>query len=172
MSASDPLTLDVSPQLARGEEPFAIIMAATDTLLPGQALRLIAPFRPAPLFSVMLNRGYAAQEQALPQGGWEVLFTPLPAAPAENEGLAPGSAPDAGLWPDPVDSLDLRGMIPPEPMVRVLETLEGMAAGEVLFVLLEREPMPLFPELAQRDHEWAGNFAMDGASYRLMIRRG
>lgn len=171
MSAPDPLTLDVSPQLARGEEPFAAIMAATDKLLPGQALRLIAPFRPAPLFSVMSNRGYAVRDRALPNGGWEVIFTPMAAAPSSTEGLAPGSAPDAALWPDPAKSLDLRDMMPPEPMVRILETIEQMQGGQVLFALLDREPMPLFAELAQRDHEWAGNFAPDGASYRLMIRR-
>ena len=47
-----------------------------------------------------------------------------------------------------------------------------MKPGEVLFAALDREPMFLFPELAQRGHEWSGNFAPDKSVYRLLIRVG
>lgn len=171
MTTPDPFELDVRPQLARGEEPFAAIMEATDRLRPGQSLRLIAPFRPAPLFSVMANRGFAVSDRRRPDGAWEVVFAPLGGA-APDAGLAPGSAPGAALWPDPSLTLDLAGLMPPEPMVRILEALATLPAGAVLFALLDREPMFLFPELAQRGHEWAGNLAPDGASYRLLVRSG
>lgn len=171
MTTPDPFELDVRPQLARGEEPFAAIMAAADRLQPGQALRLIAPFRPAPLFGVMANRGFAVSDNRRADGAWEAVFSPLADALPEP-GLAPGSARDMALWPDPARVLDLTGLMPPEPMVRVLEALAVLAQGEVLFALLDREPVFLFPELAMRGHEWAGNFAADGAAYRLMVRSG
>ncbi|MCZ0963132.1 DUF2249 domain-containing protein [Paracoccus benzoatiresistens] len=171
MTTPDPLELDVRPQLQRGEEPFAAIMSATERLQPGQALRLVAPFRPAPLFAVMANRGFAVSDRRRPDGAWEVQFAPLEGA-APDAGLAPGSAPGAALWPDPSMTLDLAGLAPPEPMVRILEALAALPAGEVLFALLDREPMFLFPELTTRGHEWAGNFAPDGASYRLLVRSG
>ncbi|WP_347140627.1 DUF2249 domain-containing protein [Paracoccus sp. SSK6] len=171
MTAPDPFELDVRPQLARGEEPFGAIMAAADRLLPGQALRLIAPFRPAPLFGVMANRGFAASDRQRPDGAWEVVFAPLEDG-TPDAGLAPGSAPGAALWPDPSVTLDLTGLTPPEPMVRILETLAALPAGDVLFALLDREPIFLFPELATRGHEWAGNVAPDGGSYRLLVRSG
>lgn len=171
MTLADALELDVRQQLARGEEPFAAIMAAADRLQPGQALRLIAPFRPAPLFTVMANRGFAASDHRRPDGAWEVLFAPLEDT-APEPGLAPGSALGAALWPDPSETLDLAGLMPPEPLVRILEALAILPAGEVLFALLDREPVFLFPELAQRGHEWAGNLASDGASYRLLVRSG
>lgn len=163
--------LDVRPSLAQGQDPFALIMQAVDGLQPGQPLVLIAPFRPVPLFNVMANRGFTARDRQLPDGGWQVEFTPV-AGEAVEEGLAPGSAPGAALWPDPARTLDLSGLMPPEPMVRILETIDRMAPGEVLFATLDREPMFLFPELAMRHHEWAGNFAADGATYRLLVRRG
>lgn len=171
MTVPAPLELDVRPSLARGEDPFSLIMAAVDGLSPGQSLRLIAPFRPVPLFNVMANRGFTARDTALGGGAWEVVFAPLEGEEPEA-GLAPGSARDAALWPEPSEALDLSGLMPPEPMVRILETLEAMAPGEVLFATLDREPMFLFPELAMRHHEWAGNFTPDGATYRLMVRRG
>ena len=44
-------------------------------------------------------------------------------------------------------------MQPPEPMVRILAEVEEMPAGAVLFALLHREPLFLFPELENRGHE-------------------
>lgn len=170
MTLPEPLTLDIRPELARGNEPFAAIMAATDRLAPGQWLRLIAPFRPVPLFNVMANRGFAAHDQQLADGSWEVLFSPEIAESAGD--LAPGSAPGAMFWPDPVLTLDLCRMAPPEAGRRVLARLELLTTGEVLFALFQQVPLPLLPELAQRQHEWAGNAAADGSGYRLLIRKG
>ncbi len=161
--------LDVRPLLAEGQEPFAAIMAATDALAPGESLRLIAPFRPVPLFGVMAKRGFIASDRALGGGDWEVIFSPACEEPSGPEGQG---VTDAALWPDPSQMLDLEGLMPPEPMVRILETLEEMRVGEVLFAALGREPVFLFPELAARGHEWAGGFSSDGATYRLMVRRG
>ena len=50
--------------------------------------------------------------------------------------------------------------------------LESLQQGDVLFALLAREPVFLFPELAKREHEWAGNFDASGTTYRLLVRHG
>lgn len=170
MNLPEPLTLDVCPQLARGEEPFATIMAAADRLAPGQPLRLLVPFRPAPLFNVMAKRGFHAKENRRDDGIWEVLF--IPQTPVEPAAAATGAATDAVFWPDPVRQIDLCGLPPPEPMSRVLETISKLEIGEVLFALLDREPLFLFPELAKRGHEWAGNLSEKGDVYRLLVRAG
>jgi uncharacterized protein (DUF2249 family) len=163
--------LDVRPLLRAGQEPFEAIMAAVDALTPGQSLRLLAPFRPVPLFPVMARRGYAAADRPLDNGDWEVLFSPH-AEIGTDVGLAAGSSPTAAAWADPIEALDLRELDPPEPMIRILEALEELKPGDVLFALLAREPVFLFPELAKRAHEWAGNFEAQGGAYRLLVRRG
>lgn len=167
-----PRELDVRPAMRSGEEPFQAIMDAVSALEPGQSLRLIAPFRPVPLFSVMANRGFAASDRAIGDGAWEVTFSPVAGELDGIEGLALGSSPSAAFWGPPVQELDLCDLEPPEPMVRILETLEALQPGDVLFALLAREPVFLFPELAKREHEWAGNFDESGAAYRLLIRHG
>lgn len=43
--------------------------------------------------------------------------------------------------------IDNRGLTPPEPMVRVLDTLEQMGSGDVLLVRNDRRPLFLYPEL-------------------------
>ena len=43
--------------------------------------------------------------------------------------------------------LDLRDLEPPQPMVKIMASLEGMAAGEALRALLPRKPVYLLPHL-------------------------
>jgi uncharacterized protein (DUF2249 family) len=168
---ADIVDLDVRPILASGSDPFAEIMAAVAALEPGQGLRIIAPFRPAPLIQVLGSKGFSHQELALPGGAWEMTFRPRP-APAIAGAITTATQSDAGAWPDPVRLLDNRDLDPPEPMVRILAAAEQLAAGEVLSALLHREPTFLLPELAKRGHQWQGAFEPDGKTYRLLVRAG
>ena len=62
-----PLTLDVRPALAAGHDPFATLMQAVSQLGSDQALLVIAPFEPTPLYAVLAQQGFAHQaEQAAP----------------------------------------------------------------------------------------------------------
>lgn len=163
---------DARPLLQAGKEPFQAIMQAVTALTPGEALVLYAPFRPVPLFTVMAERGFACSDRELDDGSWEVTFTPVTAEEMAEAGLSDGSSGAAGAWPEPIAELDLRDLDPPEPMVRIMETLEELLPGDTLFALLAREPVFLFPELARRGHEWAGNFDASKTTYRLMVRAG
>lgn len=158
--------LDVRPILAAGGEPFGRIMQTVAALGPGEGLRLLAPFRPVPLFDALGAKGFTHQDREIGGGDWEVLFKPN-AAPAASPAEAGGDR-----WPTPLMHLDNRGLMPPEPMVKVLGALEAMQRGEVMEALLDREPTFLFPQLAQRGHEWRGSFDPDGAAYRLLVRIG
>ncbi|AWM24422.1 universal stress protein [Sinorhizobium fredii USDA 205] len=164
-----PRELDVRPILRSGGEPFQAIMEAVSGLKPGQGLRLFAPFRPLPLFKVMESRGFGHAAKEIEGGDWEVLFTPnATGTPVE----ASADAENADTWPDPAEHLDLTELDPPEPMVRILAAAERLQPGEVLFALLSREPIFLFPELAKRGHQWAGNFDETRTTFRIFVRAG
>ncbi|MCA1490570.1 DUF2249 domain-containing protein [Ensifer sp. NBAIM29] len=164
-----PRELDVRPILRSGGEPFQAIMEAVSGLKPGQALRLLAPFRPQPLFKVMAGRGFAHAAREIGGGDWEVLFTPEEAG---SPVAFSADAEDPEVWPDPTVNLDLTELDPPEPMARILSAAESMQAGEVLFALLSREPLFLYPELAKRGHQWAGNFDETCTTFRIFVRVG
>lgn len=168
------VSLDVRPILRSGGEPFDEIMQTVSALQPGEGLRLLATFKPVPLFSVLGARGFAHEERQLEDGDWEVLFRPTAAGePANGSSQAPASTTaDDTEWPEPVRHLDNRELDPPEPMVRILATTEAMKEGEVLSALLCREPMFLFPELQKRGHRWRGGFEADGKTYRILVRVG
>jgi uncharacterized protein (DUF2249 family) len=50
--------------------------------------------------------------------------------------------------------LDNRGLPPPEPMVRILGELAALGPEDDLEVLMDREPMLLYPELERRGFRW------------------
>ncbi len=75
--------LDVRPILRSGGEPFQEIMGAVASLRAGQGLRLLATFKPTPLFSVMASKGFSHEAREIGGGDWEVLFQPQGAASAE-----------------------------------------------------------------------------------------
>lgn len=79
MTTHDFSTLDVRDILKAGGEPFSHIMQAVDALSPGQGLRLLATFKPVPLFGVMAQRGFGHTEREIGGGDWEVVFAPASA---------------------------------------------------------------------------------------------
>jgi len=163
--------LDVRPILRAGGEPFQAIMQAIATLPPGHGLRLLATFKPVPLFSVLGSKGFSHEAKEIGGGDWEVLFRPA-SATTESGSTPAASATDASNWPEPVQHLDNRELDPPEPMVRILATTEAMKDGDVLAALLCREPIFLLPELAKRGHAWHGGFEPDGKTYKILVRVG
>lgn len=65
--------------------------------------------------------------------------------------------------------LDLRGLPPPEPLVRTLEAVEALPEGDELVVLTERRPVHLLPLLLQRGVEVTVRELADG--HEIRVRR-
>lgn len=162
--------VDVRPILRDGGEPFQAIMDAVHSLAPGEGLRLLATFKPAPLLTVMTKRGFSYEVRELEGGDCEVLFSPIEGG-ATRVSVSVG-AEDAFDWPEPLWQLDLTGLEPPEPMSKVLSRIELMEPGEVLFAVFDREPVFLMPEIEKRGHRWVGSFDGGGKVFRMLIRIG
>ena len=151
------LTVDVRQDIRDGGDPFAKIMIAVVALEPGQQLLLIAPFKPVPLFHVLRSKGFEHHARALPSGDWEVLFTPAIHAPAELP--QPETANARAGWVD----VDARGLEPPQPMVKILETLSTLPAGMELRAKTDRRPMHLYPHLEERGFSAKTEAQADGS---------
>ena len=65
---------------------------------------------------------------------------------AGREGLSEGGRDsiDQTLW------VDVRGLEPPLPMLRILELLDRLSAGQRLVVTHERRPILLYPQLDEQ----------------------
>lgn len=175
MDTHEPLTIDVREELRRGGEPLPRILDAVKALQPGQTLRLLATFEPLPLYAVLGRKGFSHAARQIGPGDWEVLFTPgaePPAAGAKSAAAEAGAVPAGeGTWPRAKTRLDNRGLEPPQPLVRILEALEHLAAGEVLEAINERDPVFLYPELEARGAAIRTESRAEGG-VRVLIRRG
>jgi uncharacterized protein (DUF2249 family) len=160
--------VDVREDLRSGREPFSKIMAAVREVGAGEVLRLRTTFEPVPLYTVLAKRGFLHEAEADGPEDWSVWFW-LPedsdVGPAASNAAVSNAAPAApaghpAAGPDPQDPaaatvrLDVRGLEPPEPMVRTLAALETLPAGHTLVQLNVRVPQFLLPILAERGFAW------------------
>ena len=160
--------LDVREDIRAGREPFTRIMGTVADLGIGQALLLIAPFEPVPLFSILERRGFSHQSHATESGDWEVLFS-RSAAPSQDEEPSdgPDSAPEACARDLEVDA---RGLEPPQPLVTILEALSTLPEGATLQARTDRRPMHLYAQLEERGFTGQTQAQADG-SFITLIRR-
>ena len=66
--------------------------------------------------------------------------------------------------------LDVRGLEPPQPMLRVLEALDRLDAGAAREVRLDRRPVLLYPQLEDRGFEHDTSEPAPGL-VRILVRR-
>jgi uncharacterized protein (DUF2249 family) len=145
--------LDVRPALRRGEEPFSHIMAAKAALPDGNVLRLRAIFEPVPLYHVLAKQGFAYWTEKLADDDWRVWFYRADAAPSSGGAVPAAPAAPAAVEEDAGEDvivLDVRGLEPPEPMVRTLAALEALPRGKTLLQINVRTPQFLLPRLAEQ----------------------
>ncbi|MDT8342337.1 MAG: DUF2249 domain-containing protein [Longimicrobiales bacterium] len=165
------LDLDVRDDLRSGREPFQRIMHARQALAHDGILRLRAIFEPRPLYGVMRGEGFAHWTERLADDDWRIWFyrdeasTPTGGAAPDSRSArtdegreAPGRRlPTCGSpRPEPSDVhlLDVRGLEPPEPMVRTLEALSTLPPGHTLVQVNARVPALLLPELERRGFQY------------------
>jgi uncharacterized protein (DUF2249 family) len=170
-----PITLDVREDIRNGREPFSRIMTAVAKLAPGQDLMVVAPFEPVPLYGVMKQQGFQHSTRTVESGGWEVRFTRVREAAASTSAPVRPPCPMAPTGvsrslPDEMLDVDARGLEPPQPMVKILETVATLPEGVGLRARTDRRPLHLYPQLEQRGFTASTEEQPDG-SFLTHIRR-
>jgi len=142
--------LDVRPMLERGEEPFKLINIAARAVPVGEVLRLIVGFEPLPLYDALGKQGFVHWAELGDEGVWDVEFLRERPAGKPAATPAPVAAPGTLDWDAPSASevtIDVSELVPPEPMVKILQALEAMPAGGRLLVHHVRRPIHLYDRL-------------------------
>ena len=170
--SSEIVTLDVRDDINRGQEPFSKIMGMVARLRPEERFRLIAPFEPIPLFSVLAKKGYTHNSKSMESGDWEVLFTLGGGQTTETKHDAPAVAgADVGeANPSSYIEVDARGLEPPQPMVKILEALATLPPKTGIRARTDRRPMHLYAHLEERGFVGETTEQTDG-SFLTHIRR-
>ena len=158
------IKLDVREDIKNGADPFKKIMEAINKLKDGEALDLINSFEPFPLYSVLKNKGFEHITNKVPEG-FEIIFF------RNNAGNNVGAKPvkiseeaDENQFSDEdlknlahkqnIIELDVRGLEPPQPLIKIFSTLEGLGIGDALHIIHERKPIHLYPRLKDAGYKF------------------
>jgi uncharacterized protein (DUF2249 family) len=164
------VTLDVREDIRAGREPFSRIMKTAAGLHPGDALLLIAPFEPTPLYRMLAREGFSHQSHAKSATEWEILFSRSESQAAMP---APAAATPAGspiVSVQPTIDVDARGLEPPQPMVTILEALANLPAGANLRARTDRRPLHLYAQLEERGFRGETTAEPDGSFVTRICR--
>ena len=152
--------IDVREDLRSGNEPFSKIMAAVAALGESEVLRLRSTFEPVPLFTVLGKRGFVHESEEHGADDWSVWFwrpatgaTEVPKRDDSDsaQSSVESAADDLSSYADGKTLvLDVRGLNPPEPLMRTLAALETLPDGQELLQVNARVPQFLFPMLVER----------------------
>lgn len=137
---------DVREDLRAGREPFQKIMAAVKSVSPGQVLRVRATFEPVPLYSVLGKRGLEHFTERLADDDWRIWFFHGDSAQVGGNKTVDANTDET----EDFVVIDVRGLEPPEPMMRTFEALEALPVGKTLVQINVRVPQFLIPKLDER----------------------
>ncbi len=152
------ITLDVRPIIEEGKDPFLDIMAKVKTLKNDEVFLLINSFEPVPLYSVLGKKGF--EYKMLKKGNAFYIYFLMKdtganvKAETTSENVSEIKVPHEY---ENIIELDVRELMPPEPMVKILETLGRVDEKTVLVVHHHREPLMLYPKLEERGYKAISN---------------
>lgn len=141
--------IDVRPLMARGEEPFRAIMQAARIVPTGSVLLLRVGFEPLPLYDELAKQGFTHSARHAGDD-WEISFyrsRDMRSAPPAHP--KPDATPTID-WEAPTGAevtIDVSELVPPEPMVKILQTLETLPPDGRLLVHHVRRPIHLYDRL-------------------------
>lgn len=152
------IELDVRPDLAKGKDPFSIILNAIDNLKENEILKLINTFKPVPIINVLKQKGFNAKIENPSTGLYYVYFKrTLLDKSTENEVVesemgARGNFEEVfAFFGENYHEIDVRDLEMPQPMVQILENLHDLPANYCLYVHHKKIPQFLLPQLKERN---------------------
>jgi len=144
------IKLDVRPTIELGRDPFLDIMEKIKALKEDEVLHLINSFEPMPLYSVLGNKGFEHWTEKV-DSVFNVYFFKDNSKLIKTE-QAKDNTKIVNTEFKKVIEIDVRELAPPEPMIKVLESLSDVDEETVLVVHHHREPAMLYPKLEERGY--------------------
>lgn len=165
--AMDPaVVFDV--RLLPGREKHARIFQRWLELPVGGFFVLLNDHDPVPLYYQFEAQYRGAFEWRYLQEGPEEFRVQITKRAAVTE---PVVRPVGALPAVPPGEIDVRGLEPPEPLVRILAAMERLEAGRTLRARTDRQPCHLLEEADQRGFQQECQVQSDGSWITILTRR-
>ncbi len=149
--------LDVRPIIEAGKDPLSLIVEKVKSIPKGSALKIINSFEPTPLISLLKKQGFESFVDAIDDQLVETYFYKIgdeALAINEPENKAEGWDELLKHFEGKMQTVDVRNLEMPQPMMTILESIEELPAGNALFVYHKRIPVFLLPELKERKFDY------------------
>lgn len=162
------LKLDVRPIIDSGKDPFLEIMSAIKQLKDENVFHLINSFEPVPLYSVLENKGFGHWTEKI-DDAFNVFFFKKDKSqdiPEGNKKIKENTEHNF----EKMIELDVRELVPPEPMIKILENLSRVNDNTVMVVHHHREPLMLYPKLEERGYTAVSNMIEENY-YKVVITK-
>ena len=163
--------LDVRETLAKGIDPYDMIMKAASGISHMGYLSVDAPFNPSPLRRVLAGHGFSSYGRKLSLDHWRIFFHRDGAANWEQCAEAEVSPEGALIWREQDEiHMDVRKLPPPAPLVAIVRMIDSIEENLSVVVHHDREPRLLAPELAERGWQIV-RVVHETANIRLWLER-
>lgn len=140
----------------------------------GRHFVLLNDHDPVPLyyqFSAQFPEAFAWDYLERGPEDFRVKITKLKAVAAPDADLPlPAVGPAEEIAKTAVREIDARGLEPPEPLIRILNSLESLPQGGTLRAHTDREPCHLFNEATQRGFSHESREQADGSWVTVLTR--
>lgn len=149
--------LDVRPIIDAGEDPLSLIIKTVKSIQQGEALKIINSFEPTPLLSLLKKQGFDSYVDAIEDNLVETYFYKSSDAALEvDQGQNAEEGWDAYLekYKDQLETVDVRELPMPQPMMTILEAIETLPTEKALFVYHKKIPVFLLPELKEKGFDF------------------
>ena len=148
---------DVRPIMDAGKDPLTLIVDKVKSIPKGGILKIINSFEPTPLILLLKKQGFESFVDAIDDHLVETYFYKTGNAPVvinEKENNAEGWDELIKKFTDKMQTVDVRHLEMPQPMMTILESIEKLPDGTALFVYHKRIPVFLLPELRERKFDY------------------
>lgn len=155
-------------------QKHALIFERWAALPVGAHFVLVNDHDPVPLyyqFAAMFPGAFEWTYLVAGPDEFHVKITRLAASPTRPPVAPPPMTCGSHAHRAEAGELDLRGLEPPEPMVRILSAFEQLGSGARIRAITERKPVLLYPELQVRGARFESEQRGDG-SWATSIVRG
>jgi len=149
--------LDVRPIIDAGEDPLSLIVSKVKTVPKGGALKIINSFEPTPLISILKKQGFESFTDILDDQVVETYFYKSNDSVAEineEENSERGWNELLQKFEGKMQTVDVRKLEMPQPMMTILQEIEKLSDDKALFVYHKRIPVFLLPELRERKFDY------------------
>lgn len=148
---------DVRPVMEAGKDPLTLIVDKVKKIPTGGVLKIINSFEPTPLISLLKKQGFESFVDTIDYQLVETYFYKKSSASVminEKEKNSEGWDELVKKFTGKMQTVDVRHLEMPQPMMTILESIEKLPDDTALFVYHKRIPVFLLPELRERKFDY------------------